>query len=172
MYELDNIYSQNIVSTVELSSRPASGVTVTYDYAYPIQIRWKDGEVVSNSVVSGPASSSPTQTAVSTASHKSSSALSTGAIAAIAVVLGLLTVIGLGFVVLWIRKRRRLMTKPPRPASSETDTPVTVLHEVSGSKSVTSELGSTSVAILPELTGHGIRPAAELDGSQAPRYHR
>jgi hypothetical protein len=156
MYLVDNIYSQNIVATETLASR-TSAATVAYDYAYPIQIRWKDSDFAANpaagSVGSSPSSPIPTPTPTPT---PKSAGLSTGAIAAISVVLGLLALVGLGYVVYCIRKRRRAGSgnrKVPIQGS-ELEAPIKP------------ELADTSFAVLPELAGRDTLPRAELEAKE------
>jgi hypothetical protein len=87
---VDNIIHQSIYSTETLQAQ--TGATTPYEYAYPIQIRWKDSDFAAKT------SSGTTSTETSSGSTSGTSKrkkLSTGAIAAIAVMMGLLALAGL-----------------------------------------------------------------------------
>jgi hypothetical protein len=98
---VDNIIHQSIYSTETLSAQTG---TPLYDYAYPIQIRWKDSDFAAQTSSSTTPSSGTTPTEKTIATSKSKK-LSTGAIAAIAVILGLLA--GLLVGLWWSRKKRK-----------------------------------------------------------------
>ncbi len=117
---VNHITSQVVLSTETLAARP-SGEFIYYEYAYPLQIRWKDSDwaTVLTAGTSGtpPATSTSSEhpTATSAGAGGTSSApgetpaggLSTGGAVAIAVVV---SVIGTAIAVvafLWVCRRRR-----------------------------------------------------------------
>lgn len=100
---VDNIVHQSIYSTETLSAQ--TDVSTPYDYAYPIQIRWKDSDFAaktSSSITPTETSSSPTGETL-----KRNKKLSAGAIAGIAVAVSLLALAGLLLGLRWSRKKRK-----------------------------------------------------------------
>lgn len=110
--QLDNMFDQITLSTL----KPGS-LQNNYYAAYPLQIRWKEGDfgsVKTTTSSTTPTSSlapaqswgsgRPTSTSVSGVQMHDSRALPTGAIAAIAVVAGVVALSALGVLVWWLRR--------------------------------------------------------------------
>lgn len=136
---VDNIVHQSIYSTEILPAQTSAGAPL--EYAYPIQIRWKDSDFATKT--------SPVTTPIETSSGSTSQAgsknLSTGAIAAIAVVVPLIVMAGLILGLWWLRKKRK---------------------ENSGS---TATAATLAVGTKPEMDGSGMS-ARELDATRNPVY--
>src|ERR1700744_483911 len=93
---VDNIIHQSIYSTETLSA--PTGATTLSDYAYPIQIRWKDSDFAAKTS----SGTTPVETISGTSNSKKLSTGAIAAIAAIAVIMGLLAGLLLGL--WWSRK--------------------------------------------------------------------
>ena len=136
---VDNIVHQSIYSTEILPAQTSAGAPL--EYAYPIQIRWKDSDFATNT---SPVTT-PTETSSDSTSQPGSKNLSTGAIAAIAIVVPLTVLAGLTLVLWWLRKKRKVNSE-----SAATEATLAV-----GSK--------------PEMDGRGMS-ARELDATRNPVY--
>ncbi|KAN0096046.1 hypothetical protein V8E51_014851 [Hyaloscypha variabilis] len=132
---VDNIVHQSIYSTETLPA--PTGTYTPYDYAYPIQIRWKDSDFAAKT--SSGATSAETSSGPTSGASKREKKLSTGAIAAIAVLMGLLAGLLLGL--WWSRKKRKAN---------------------SGTVAVDAKVTEFAKA---EMDGGGV-PARELDNNQ------
>lgn len=131
---VDNISFQHVYSTEVLPSPTDEGVP--YDYAYPLQIRWKDSDFANTSKSNTSTLARSTSNATSTyatstqpastrpmsteqiliqptsppTGSSSSNTLAAGAIAGIAVGLSVLAVASIGVLLIWIRTRRARQT--------------------------------------------------------------
>jgi hypothetical protein len=99
-----DLYDQTPLSIITVPPDPAA----IYQYAYPLQIRWKEGDFFS---VSTPTSTTPnTQTPISPTTSTtvvSNKGLSTGVITGIAVAIGIVILAAIGVLVCWLRGKRK-----------------------------------------------------------------
>ena len=161
--QLDNMFDQFTQSTV-------SPINQNYYAAYPLQIRWKEGDfdgvktttdVASGTSTSSPApaqslgSGRPTTTSVVGTQKQGASGLSTGAIAAIASVAGVLLLSALGGLVWWLSRRSRAQHSKEIEAKGEDAADISEqdMANVGGRK-------------YNELEGREAQRDAELDGSE------
>ncbi|KAK0125484.1 hypothetical protein ONS96_009321 [Cadophora gregata f. sp. sojae] len=128
---VDNIVHQSIYSTETLSAQ--TGVSTAYDYAYPIQIRWKDSDFA----VQTSSSALPAGTSSGFKSGIGNKKLSTGTIAAIAVVVAVLALASLILAVWWFRKRGKAKAGP---VATEINVAVGEKPEMDGSGMAAREL--------------------------------
>ena len=133
---VDNIVHQSIYSTEILPAQ--TGASTPYDYAYPIQIRWKDSDFAAKTS----SSITPVETSSDSTSRTGGKKLSTGVIAAIAVVVGLLALTILLLVLWWLRKKRNATS-----GSVNTDTTLAegTKAEMEGSGMLARELDANQV---------------------------
>ncbi|KAK6544744.1 hypothetical protein TWF694_001430 [Orbilia ellipsospora] len=155
---VENISIQKIISTATLPEG-----TSIYDYAYPLQIRWKDSDfAVSTGLTStiptetgptaGPSSQSP---AKSGGGH---SGLSTGAIVAIAVVLGVVAILGIVAFLWWRRAQKRRQGQ-----FKDSDTPPGAMPGSYKPAVEMPELDARNKPAIPELDTRNGRGVPELD---------
>ena len=103
--------SQVVLSTETLPAQTQA--TVWYEYAYPLQIRWKDSDwaTVLTAGTSGTmpaiATSSSTTTGAGGAGDAPAGGLSTGGAVAIAVAVSVIGTVAAVVAILWARRRRR-----------------------------------------------------------------
>jgi hypothetical protein len=121
---VENISVQKIISTETLSEG-----SPIYDYAYPLQIRWKDSDF---SPSSSSASNVPTPTTLPAAPSGSPAGnigdkgrLPTGAIVAIAVVLGVAVTAAIVAFIFWKLARQRRQRR-----SQHSELPAVVITEL------------------------------------------
>ncbi|KAI9808892.1 MAG: hypothetical protein M1827_007167 [Pycnora praestabilis] len=106
-YVYDNVFDQKSLTTEDINS--------WYYAAYPIQIRWKSGDFDSTTAATATSSTSSLISPASSASSLSPTAsagssthtLSTGVVAAVAVIVAILVIAGSAVMVWWIRKRSK-----------------------------------------------------------------
>jgi hypothetical protein len=89
-----------------------------YQYAYPLQIRWKDEDRVSH-----PATPTPTPTPTQSPPATTKQGISTGAIVAIAVVVGVVALAVLAVLVWWLKQKRKRAPSTSAQNHSEWDKP-------------------------------------------------
>lgn len=101
--------------------------------AYPLQIRWKEGDFDAAKTTGGGSRVTPApapaqsvtsggskSTSAAASSSQTSQSLSTGAIAAIAVVIGVVLLAALGVLVWWLRKKSLARNTSPTEAKHTT----------------------------------------------------
>jgi hypothetical protein len=98
---VDNISFQRIYSTENIPA-PTNLASIPYDYAYPLQIRWKDSDFGQQP---GNSSSVAQPSSAVTSRPASKESLSPGTIAGIVVGIVLFCMICLGGFVWWMRRR-------------------------------------------------------------------
>jgi len=149
-----------------------------YYAAYPLQIRWKEGDFAAakttpaslSSTASSPpvpaqsvASEGPTSTSPAVTGSQSSHTLSTGAIAAIAVVVGIVLLSALGVLVWWLRKRYRGQHSASTKSTASTKSKA---ESKDGYASGMTEDPYASNRTHEELEAPGAREAAELEARE------
>ncbi len=159
--QLDNMSDQFTKTTVD-------PINQFYYAAYPLQIRWKEGDFaaakttlasLSSATSSSPvpaqsvASGRPTSTSPAVTGYQSSNSLSTGAIAAIAAVVGIVLLCALGVLVWWLRRKDR----GQHSASTKSK---------DGDASGMTEDPYASNRTYDELEARGAREAAELEARE------
>jgi len=98
-----DLYDQTPLSIITVPPDP----TAPYQYAYPLQIRWKEGDFSAVSTPTSTIPNTPTQTpATPSATVVLKNGLSTGAIVGIAVVAGIVVLAAIGVLVWWLRGKR------------------------------------------------------------------
>ncbi|PVH89588.1 hypothetical protein DL98DRAFT_579376 [Cadophora sp. DSE1049] len=136
---VDNIVHQSRYSTETLPVQ--TRVSAPYDYAYPIRIRWKDSDFAAKTN----SGTTPTETSSGSTRQTGRWQLSTGTIAAMAVVAALLALVSLILGLWWLRKKRK-----------------------ANLGSVATE-GTLAVGAKGEMDGSGM-PSGELDTNQNQIY--
>lgn len=165
--QLDNMSDQFTKTTVD-------PINQFYYAAYPLQIRWKEGDFaaakttlasLSSATSTSPvpaqsvASGRPTSTSPAVTAYQSSNSLSTGAIAAIAVVVGIVLLCALGVLVWWLRRRYRGQYSASTKSTAST-------KSKDGYASGITEDPYASNRTHEELEAPGAREAAELEARE------
>lgn len=99
-----DLYDQTPLSIITIPPDPAA----TYQYAYPLQIRWKEGDFssVGTSTFSIPNTQTPTP-ATPSATVVPKKGLSTGAVTGIAAAVGIVVLAATVVLVWWLRGKRK-----------------------------------------------------------------